>query len=256
MNIKIGDQLYVNGKWYFDVLDVQDGTVVIRIKYKENPRKEVYSYRPIALDANLFTNVQEKSFFKTCNIDNNQFKQVIGSLIDRIAKEGDISKIFEDGMGDVSMPGVNATPGMTGTSGSGDISVFPKSTLGFEIVSKDYKRIRKKMKTKASDAIIKTPVINLTSVKESLEEEESTPDQTDNEYKTLVFDLLDYPTDNDYDVKFIKVINKIRPTFVESSAETIKSYFRNLYTLNKTLIKNKTSEWFQNNILILADSPK
>ena len=87
-------------------------------------------------------------------------------------------------------------------------------------------------------------------------DKEKKDETTDNEYKKLIFDFLDYPTDNDYDNKIIDVINKIRKTFVTSSSDVIKSYFKNLYELNKSYIKNKTSEWFQNNILIIIDSKK
>jgi len=254
--MEIGDQLYVNNKWYFDIMDIKDGTVVIRIKYKENPKKDIFLYRQIALDINLFKDIKEKSFIKTCNIDVIELKNIIGTLIDRIVKENDITAMFEDGMGSVSMAGVNSTPGMLGTAGSGDITTMPNNTIGFEIVTKDFKRINKKIKSKKKhNPIIKTPIINLQ--KESFfNNKEKKDETTDNEYKKLIFDFLDYPTDNDYDNKIIDVINKIRKTFVTSSSDVIKSYFKNLYELNKSYIKNKTSEWFQNNILIIIDSKK
>lgn len=248
MKINTNDQLYVNGKWYFDVFDVKDSNIVVRIKYKENPKIETYLYKKIVLPLELFKDVTEKGFVKYCKIDNMQLRNQIGGLVDRIAKESDVNALFEDvgGMGDVSMSGISSVPGVPGDAGSGDVGgLFPKSSVGFQIVSPYLKKMRKKIKTVAGKSIIKKPIINLS---ENNETEES-----DSEYKTKVFDFLDYPTDNEYDIKFINVINNQRNAFLNVSSDTVKAYFRNLYKLNKTLITSKTSEWFQNNIIILKD---
>lgn len=246
MNIQVSDQLYVNNMWYFDVADVKDSNIVVRIKYKENPKVETYLYKKIALPLEIIKDVREQGLIKYCKIEPMQLRNQIGGLMDRIAKEVDINKIFEEfGMGDVSMSGIASIPGVPGDPGSGDIGgVFPKNSVGFQIYSPYMKKSRKKIKTVAGKSIIKQPIISL---KENNEEE------TDNEYKTKVYDFLNYPTDNEYDIKFIHVIDKQRGSFLNCSSDTIKSYFRNLYKLNKSLITNKTSEWFQNNLIILCD---
>jgi len=245
--IQENDQLYVNNKWFFDVFDIKDSNIVVRIKYKENPKIETYLYKKIVLPLEIFNDVTEKGFVKYCKIDTMQLKQQIGGLIDRIAKEQDITSLFEDaGMGSVSMSGISSLPGVPGDPGSGDVGgLMPKDSLGLQIVSPAYKKIRKKIKTVAGKSIIKQPIISL--------KENSDNDETDNEYKTKLFDFLDYPTDNEYDIKFINVINNLRSSFLNVSSDTIKAYFRNLYKMNKNLISNKTSEWFQNNIIILKD---
>jgi hypothetical protein len=68
-----------------------------------------------------------------------------------------------------------------------------------------------------------------------------------------VYQFLDYPVDNDWDIKFIETISEWRPEFLETSMERIKQYFKDLYKTNRALIKDKCSEWFQNNILVLGD---
>jgi len=248
MKINTNDQLYVNDKWFFDVFDIKDSNIVVRIKYKENPKIETYLYKKIALPLELFKVTNKKGFVTYCKVDNMQLRNQIGGLIDRIAKEQDITALFEDsaGMGDVSMSGISSLPGVPGDSGSGDVGgLLPASSVGFQILSPYLKKSRKKIKTVAGKSIIKQPIINL---KENNETEES-----DSDYKTKVFDFLDYPTDNEYDIKFIDVINKNRNAFLNVSADTVKAYFRNLHKMNKTLITSKTSEWFQNNIIILKD---
>lgn len=258
--MNINDQLYVNNKWYMDVTEIDSDNVKVRIKYYENPNnKSYYLYKNIKLPISIFSNFNEDSFIIKCIINEKEFKEIIGGLIDRIVKENDITKILEDaGMGAVVSPGLSGTPGLPGTSGSGDISgvsttasVLPSNEYGLEIDTTLNKKIRKKMfKSKNAKRIniIKQPVLILKEQSEDIHN-----NNTDNDYKTILYQFLDYPVDNDYDIKFIKIISKFRPLILNISTEILKSYFKNLYTTNKSLIIDNCSDWFINNMYILAN---
>jgi len=263
MELKPNDQLYVNNKWYFDVKSIDGQDIKIRIKYFEGTNKQLFLYKIIKLPLELFKNIEDYKFVIKCTVIERDLKQQIGGLIDRLVKESDITQIVED-MGAVVSPGINSIPGMTGSAGSGDIasfggtSVMPSNEFGLEILPKaNRKKIKKllqggshtKNPTKnGKSSIIKTPIINLFK-----ENNEIDVLQSDNDYKLLVYQLLDYPADNEYDIKFIDVINDLRSNFLDTSSQRIKQYFKDLYNTNKTLIKDKCSEWFVNNILILGE---
>ena len=42
MEIKIGDTLRVNDKWYFDVIKVADDKLSLRIKFIDNTNEEIF----------------------------------------------------------------------------------------------------------------------------------------------------------------------------------------------------------------------
>ena len=250
-DLKIADQLFVNNKWYFDIVNIDDKNITVRIKYYEGTTKQYFLYKNIKLPINIFTNCEKYNFIYKCTIDNALLKKQIGGLIDRIVKEIDINTIIENvsGMGAVVSPGLSGTPGLPGTAGSGDISgtILPSNEYGLQIVPKtNRKKINNILKKSKMKSLIKQPIINL--FKENLDLE-----ITENDYKRKLYEFLDYPTDNDWDIKFIIIINEWRPTFAEISNERIKEYFKILYKTNKSLIDTNCSEWFQNNILILSD---
>lgn len=259
MELKATDQVYVNSKWYFDVKSIDGQTIKVRIKYFEGVKTNLYLYKTIKLPLELFKNIEQYGFIVKVTVKEYDLKQQIGGLIDRLVKEPDITKIVED-MGAVSSPGINATPGMTGSAGSGDIGSFggastmPSNEFGLQIVPKANRKKIKKMLNQSksaknsSDNIIKTPVLNL--FKENLKNDEL---HSDNDYKMLIYQFLDYPTDNDMDIKFINIVNDLRPEFLDTCSQRIKQYFKDLYNTNKTLIKKKCSKWFINNMLILGD---
>jgi hypothetical protein len=259
-NFKRGDQLFINKKWYMDINDVNDEKkqLDVRIKYYESNDKKIYNYKIITLSMDLFTNIIVSNFIINATINPIELKKRIGSLINRLIIEYDMNQllenlnikdVLEDGMGAVSSPGLSGTPGLPGTAGSGDVSnsILPANTFGLEMDREPNKRIRKKLKTKAGKVLIKQPVILLT--KENITNDEL----TENDYKNTLYMFLDYPTDNDIDIKIINSINKLRPTFLEISSQRIKEYFKKLYIVNKSLIKTKSSDWFQNNLLILGE---
>lgn len=265
MELKQNDQLYVNGKWYMDIIKIEDTIITIRIKYYETDKKDYYLYKNIKLSTTLFSDFNLKNTIITCKINEVLLKKQIGSLIYRLVKESDITSLFEDvaGMGAVSNPGLSGTPGIPGSAGS-DISntsmpasVMPGNSFGLEIDTPLNKKVRKKLKTKVGKSIIKSPIINL--YKESVEfvdnrkRELVLPDNVDINYKNTLYTFLDYPAEIDYDINFINTINAHRAEFLSMSMDRIKLYFQDLYKLNKSIITKKCSDWFNNNIIILAN---
>ncbi len=251
-NLQPGTQLFVNNKWYFDIKSVDTENVRVRIKYYEGSNKAFSIYKVIKLPVSIFKNVEPYSFIYKCTVADKDLKREIGGLIDRLVREQDITRIMED-MGSVSSPGLSGVAGQTGSAGSGDISsVLPAGSFGLEKTSlankKQMKRIVRKGKNVKNG--IRTPLLNLFK-------ENADPDVdaqvSDNDYKLSVYQFLDYPTDNDWDIKFLETINEWRASFLEASMQRIKQYFMDLYNTNRALIKNKCSDWFQNNIIILGD---
>lgn len=266
MELKQNDQLYVNGKWYMDVIEIVDNVVTVRIKYYETSKQNYYLYKNIKLSTTLFSDINDTGIIKTCKINEILFKKQIGSLINRLVKESDITSLFEDvaGMGAVSNPGLSGIPGVPGSAGSDvsntsmPISVMPGNSFGLEIDTPLNKKIRKKLKTKIGKSIIKSPIINL--YKEGVEfvDDENNvlvlPDKNkDISYKNTLYTFLDYPAEIDYDINFIEIISSHRAEFLSMSMDRIILYFKDLYKLNKSLITKKCSDWFNNNIIILAD---
>lgn len=253
-NIKPGDQLYINSKWYFDVKSVDNQDIKVRIKYYEGTNKNYYLYKVIKLPVSLFKNCEISNFITKCSVIERDLKKQIGGLIDRLVKETDITNIVEE-MGAVSNPGLSGVAGVPGSAGSGDVSgssVLPANTFGLEIIPKVNRKQLKKIMKKGHDTKngIRKPLM-------SAIKEDATTDAlaSDNDYKMSLYQFLDYPTDNDWDIKFIDTINDWRASFLDASSQRIKQYFRDLYETNKALINDKCSEWFQNNIIVLADVP-
>jgi hypothetical protein len=273
-NIQKNDQLFVNNKWYFDVMDVEGDSVKVRIKYYEAPTKNFYHYRTIKLPKTFFQNCVQDNFIVRCQIHEPQLKLQIGGLINRLAIETDvlslaerINHIKEDvaaagdggGMGAVVNPGMSGTPGEIGSMGSGDIStqirygstklgITPNREFGLQIQSKsNMKHIRKSAK-KQKGVLIKKPIMTIGESNDPQIEVTN----SDHDYKTSIYTFLDYPTDNENDLQLIGCVAEYRPDMLEISAERLVQYFRDLYKTNKALIKDKCSEWFQNQILVLA----
>ena len=242
-----GLQLYVNNKWYFDVFTTDADKTEVRVKYYESANLTTPRYKVVKIPTKMFNLKETVGDVTYCQINEYDLKNTIGSLINRLVKEVDYNKIYEDGMGAVVSPGINATPGLSGTPGSGDIgSVMPQGEYGMMIHPKGNAKKRKKLKTKVGKPAIKQPFMILT--KENFVEVE-----TDADYKTNLFTFLDYPYDQDMEIKFIKMINKNRSNFLNVSSQRLKLYFKDLYEANKTLIEKSTGDFFQNMVLKLAD---
>lgn len=270
--IQPNDQLFINNKWYFDVLSVEGDSVKVRLKYNEAPSKKFYTYRTLKLPLNMFQESVKDQFIVRCKVHEPSLKLQIGGLINRLAIEPDMlqfseSLVKEDvaaagaggGMGAVVNPGMSGTPGQIGSMGSGDIAspvkyastkratgALPKSEFGLQIHSKSNMRHINKSAKKQKGTLIKKPVMSIA------ENNEIDVTNSDHDYKTKIYTFLDYPTDNELDLQMIGIIAEYRPEIIDTSAERLVQYFRDLYNTNKALIKNKCSEWFQNNILVLA----
>jgi hypothetical protein len=94
-NIKAGDQLFVNNKWYFDVKSADGTNVKVRVKYYEGAKKDYYLYQVISIPAKLLTAVKKEGFLTICTIADRELKMLIGGLIDRLVKEPNILSIVE-----------------------------------------------------------------------------------------------------------------------------------------------------------------
>lgn len=245
--MEVGNQLYVNKKWYMDIINIIDDILLLQIKYKIN--NNIF-YKQIKIKKDLFKENEVINGIIYCTINEKDLKYVIGTLINKLVKEKDINKLFEDA---VSMPGLSGTPGIPGATGSGDISrgvtgssILPSNSFGLEIDRPENKRIRKKIKKikkkeKKRKPLIKSPVVQLSKIKN----ENMTDDL---EYKTKLFIFLDLPAQNDIDDSLLKSINKERSLFSEISSTRIKNYLNKFYKYNKTLIELDSSKRFKNGI--------
>jgi len=247
IEIKINDQLFVNNKWYFDIVDINDNIIKVRIQYKENPNIEKYLYKNINIDKSLFDKVEEYKYFFKCTIDENKLRQNIGNLISRIKIEKDYSFIYEDaavaansaGMGDVAAPGINSTPGAYGSVGSADFGApayttpSEKPNMGSNVVGE-----KKKKKTKKDKIKLKTPTIKL----------ETFSNINDiNDIKTNILNLIDYPDLNKHDLYFVELINKNKVVLMNSSIPVVQKFMDDLKQLNNELY-SFCSEYFMDEI--------
>lgn len=256
--MEIGNELYVNNSWYWDIVSIDENKIEVRIKYKEN---NTYNYKTIKLPKELFKDGSKVDNVIHINIPKTELKKIIGNLVNRMIKEPNMYDIFENavaaspgnsaGMGAVANPGLSGTPGTTGSAGSGDISghvdfgmqKLPAHNMKHinQIISKSKKKKKKKKKSKKESYTIKQPII---SIVEDIENDAI----SDNEFKRQFFEFIDYPIDNGYDELAIDAINKNRPDFLTISSDRIKAYLSIFYKSNKSFIDNKTSDWFQNKI--------
>lgn len=249
VEIKINDQLFVNGKWYFDVIDINENIVQVRVQYKENNDFKDYLYKSINLDKDLFEKVEtiDNTNLINCEIDENKLRRAIGNLMSRLRIEMDYSFMFEDvgvataansaGFGDVSMPGINSTPGAEGSAGSGDIS----TTLGGSTVTpvpelgEPWDKHKKRKKKKPT---LKSPIIHLESVNLL---------NMDSELKTNLLNIMDYPAENAYDHAFITDMTRKKDILMGRSKEVIVNYVNDLVELNKH-IYDECSDWLKNEL--------
>lgn len=260
-SISSNDQLYVNNKWYFDVKAIDGDIIKVRIKYYENSQKDFYIYKVIKLPLNIFKNPVKDNFIVRCTVIDRELKLQIGGLINRLVTEPDILQLAEglktnEDMGAVSNPGLSGTAGQIGSFGSGDIAshpttgsskLLPKGEFGLQIVSKKNRKHIAQTSKKQHGVLLKTPILHLQK-----ENVDATNTNTDNDYKNSVYTFLDYPTDNEYDGQLIDMMSQHRAELINISAERVIQYVKDLYNTNRAFIRNKCSEWFQNNIAILA----
>ena len=263
MDLVKGQELYVNNQWFFDVIDkAENESILVRIKYKEAPNREYVLNKIIKLPVNLLTIEEDCSSYLKCKIDLSKLKNLWGSLVDRIIKEKNpyiLASVNEDGsdggggvaastggntggMGAVSNPGLSGIPGVPGTAGSGDIAVGiygKKKVKGFSKIPA----------STGSRTNIKKALLKSLGIKEDLEVTE----ETSNDYKKKLYDFLDWPWTKDSEIDLIKEINSNRDEFMKCSPVIIKEYLKNMWEMNKTLIKSNCSSQFINQIMICAD---
>lgn len=222
---ELGQQLWINNKWFFDVISINEANLVVRIKYKEAINREYNLYKHILFPINTIESNENLGIYSSIKINEQKLKTVWGSLVDRLVKEYNPYnyKINEN----VSNPGFSGTPGLPGTAGSGDIS----STT---II--------------ANNSNIKKVMLDLIDLNETLESD----NMTEYDYKKLIYNFLDYPWELDIELDLCKEISNYRDEFLISSSVRIKDYFTNLNNINKALI-SKCSDIFQNNLIDLVN---
>jgi len=274
MELQAGHQIYLNKKYFLDVIDISD-KITVRVKYLDNPNSNYYKYKEIKLPLDLFNDCKGNDEIGVvyCNVSNVELKKQIGGLVNKLVKEPNVYEIFENvvaaspgntgGMGAVANPGLSGTPGITGTSGSGDISSFistgSKSSahthydFGLQKLPKGNKKhidlLTKGKKKKKKKDKVKKPVLNTINLSENLDNVQ----ETENEYKLKLFTFLDYPVENDYDIEVIESISEYKDDFTVISVERIKAYLKIFYETNKNFLNKKVSEYVLNQIKILAD---
>lgn len=248
MKFEPGQQLYVNNKWFFDILESKDGTLECRIKYKEAPNRQFYLYKTIKLSESLITIVESNDLFISARVDEKRLKEQFGSLIDRIIKEQNpyLYKVNEEasadagntgGIGDVSQPSLSGIAGVPGSAGSGDINIGKKKQK--QLI---YTIPQQKSK-------IKSLLMDIIGLKEDLSNDEP---ETDTDYKKNIYEFLDYPWTIDVEIDLATEASKNRDYFIDASVARISAYFKDLYNVNKYIIDNKCSSNFVNKFLMLA----
>ena len=261
--MEVGNELYVNNKWYWDIVSINENKIEVRIKYRES---DTYNYKTIKLPKELFRDGSMVDNVIHVNIPKNELKKIIGNLVNRMIEEPNIYDIFENavsaspgntgGMGAVANPGLSGTPGALGSAGSGDISghidfgmqKIPAHNMKHinQITKKKKKKKKKDKKKKEENFILKQPIINLVS-------EDSEVKITDNEYKRQFYEFLNYPVTSGNDELVLNTISKNKSEFLTISSDRLKAYLKLFYNTNKSFINNKTSDWLQNYLLNLIN---
>ncbi len=270
MDLIKGQELYVNNQWFFDVLDkAENESILVKIKYKEAPNREYVLNKTVKLPINLLTIEEDCSTYLKCKIDLTKLKSLWGSLVDRIVKEKNpyALPVNEDGgagggaaagggvacatagntggMGAVSNPGLSGVPGVPGTAGSGDIAtgLFGKKKKGKAF---GYSKI-----PASSSSNLKKALMNSLGMKK---EELAVVDETSSDYKKKLYDFLDWPWKNDTEIETISEINTNRKEFETCTPAIIKTYLKDMWDMNKSLIKGKCTSQFVNQLMLCADA--
>lgn len=257
MELKVGHQIYLNSKFFLDVIEI-DKKITVRIKYKEG---DFFHYKNIDLPLSLFKNCKGNDNFGLiyCNISAVELKKHIGGLVNKMIKEPNVYELFENatsavgantsGMGAVSNPGLSGVPGTPGTMGSGDVSThFDFGLQKLPIGNKKHIDVLLKGKKKKKNKI-KEPILNIINLKENIEIDI----ESETDYKLQLFTFLDYPYNNDQDAEIIDSISKHREEFTIISSERIKTYLNLFYDLNKTFILANASEELINKLEVLKN---
>ena len=256
MELKVGHQIYLNSKFFLDVIEI-DKKITVRIKYKEG---NSYHYKNIDLPLALFKNCKgnDELGLVYCSIPAIELKKHIGGLVNKMIKEPNVYEIFENavsagpgntaGMGAVSNPGLSGTPGVTGSMGSGDVSThFDFGLQKHPISNKKHLDVLMKNKSKKKKNKIKKPFLNTVNLSENIEIDMN----SENDYKLRLFTFLDFPYNNDKDQEIIDSIAEHRDEFTIISSERIKIYLNLFYDLNKTFILANASEELINELEVL-----
>src|SRR5208283_4280458 len=147
------------------------------------------------------------------------------------------------GMGAVSNPGLSGIPGVPGTAGSGDIStgIFGKKKKGKAF---GYSKIP------ASTSNLKKALMSTLGMKK---EDLQVDAETTSDYKKKLYDFLDWPWKNDTELETIEEINTNRKEFETCTPAIIKTYLKDMWDMNKSLIKSKCTSPFINQMMLCSE---
>ena len=161
--INIGDQLFINNKWYWDVMGISNDMAIIQVYYMYGYPKPQISRTSFKFPIkDMF--LEEDNLYKIVSVDETLLKKTIGNLINQILIQDSIlESVNEDGgaaasgvamastavsgMGAVTSPGSPSTPGVSGTAGS-DIAVGGSFLGTYSPAGYNFNTKKKKIKRK------------------------------------------------------------------------------------------------------------
>jgi len=176
INFIKGDQLRVNDKWFFDVTQVEDNQITVRIKYKLSATNNTLVSKEFTLPNTIFLIKSKDNNTNVIyvNIDDKNLNKYFGSFKNFLYREEDIYKLFEDSSyvsgGSVDGMGALVSPSAeTGGFGSGDIQqvvgfhtqLSPIATLGLNAFNKKPIKIKKSKSKSTSTSTSKKKLIGL-----------------------------------------------------------------------------------------------
>lgn len=239
--MQVGTDVFINSKWWFDILSIKDGIVEVRVELVDG------QWKKLQIDQDQFIKAECDCDWK---ISQEWLQKRFGGIVNKFKISKHTYSLFEDtsGMGGVAMAGLSGTPGVPGTSGSGDVGdrafgpFIKRGTYGIEDLGKNIKTLKKLVKGGTLNKRgLKKPLLSI------LKEGSNEPD-----FLKSLYEFLDYPWSNDTDLSIISEINDWRPEFTKTSSQRIKQYLNDLWKINLFLIRNNCSDQFISQYMVIA----
>lgn len=275
IELNIGDEIYVNGKWYWDVINVDTVNVTVKIYYtKEYPGLNKSNSSNIKIPIDGISVHSENNGIKYCLIGETLLKKLTGGLYKILKVQSDISDILESANKTknkktqesmytsilkfkknlINEDGGASYASAANTSGMGDMTTTtsPDGT----VISSD---------TATTLKDVATPVMPNSNMLKYLKKNRKSLDvsksgnvikeSTTDDFKTKLFAFLDYPWQEDVEISVIKLVNEYRNMFVKASTEQIQNYLRNLLSTNdfEGTVFNQSTESFATEYRDLCD---
>src|SRR5574343_990001 len=91
-----GDEIYVNGKWFWDVIKADQKYVTVKMYYnKEYPGINTPNSSSIKIPKEAFSIFSENNGIKYCMIGETTLKKLTGGLFRLLKVQQDISELME-----------------------------------------------------------------------------------------------------------------------------------------------------------------